>query len=87
MKDRYIPAMIMLCAGAVTCILDIYNKVELVTSLKRLLLVMFIFYIIGLIARAIIVKTITMKPKENELQQEESIDTASTDDYLPNETK
>lgn len=80
MKDRYIPAMITLCAGAFTCIIDIYNKVELITSLKRLLLVLFIFYIIGLIVRRIIIKTIAMKPNVQEIQEEESIDTASTDD-------
>jgi flagellar biosynthesis/type III secretory pathway M-ring protein FliF/YscJ len=48
----------MLFAGAITSIINIVNKVEPLTSLKRLLLVLVIFYVIGLIARAIIVRTI-----------------------------
>lgn len=65
MRDRYIPALIMLIAGAITCIFDLYRKAELLPSLKRLLLVLIIFYIIGVIAREIIVKTIESK-KDNE---------------------
>lgn len=54
MKERYIPAFIMLIAGAITSIINIVNQVELVTALKRLLLVIVIFYIIGLIMKAIL---------------------------------
>jgi len=57
------PALIMLIAGAITCIIDIYRKVELLTGLKRLLIVLVIFYIIGLIARKIIVKTMESRQK------------------------
>lgn len=63
MRGRYIPAFVMLIAGAITCILDIYNKTELLTSLKRLFWVLIIFYIIGLIARVIINKVVTYRPK------------------------
>lgn len=62
MRDRYIPALITLIAGAITCIIDIYRKADLLPSLKRLLLVILIFYIIGLIARAIIRKVLEPKP-------------------------
>ena len=57
MRNRYIPAFIMLIAGAITCFFDIYHKADLLTSLKRLFLVLIIFYIIGLIARSIVKKT------------------------------
>ncbi|MDF2542241.1 MAG: hypothetical protein K0S47_1959 [Herbinix sp.] len=75
MKDRYIPAVITLIAGAVVSGLNIINKVEMLAGLKRLLLVLLIFYVIGLIARAIIKKATTKTPpKENkgteELQEE-----------------
>ncbi|HKL79837.1 MAG TPA: hypothetical protein VJ888_05305 [Mobilitalea sp.] len=68
MKQRYIPPLIMLIAGALTCILDIINKVELITSLKRLLIVLIIFYFIGIIAKAIIIKV--TEPKLEGLKEE-----------------
>ena len=66
MRDKFIPAVIMLIAGMVTSIINIVNKVELNTGLKRLLLVMIIFYIIGLIAKAIIMRASKIKPKPEE---------------------
>lgn len=71
MRDRYIPAFVMLIAGAITCILDIYNKTELLTSLKRLFWVLIIFYIIGLIARVIINKVVTYRPKTDNQELDE----------------
>lgn len=71
MKERFIPPLIMLCAGAITCIIDIYNKVEVVASLKRLFFVLIIFYIIGRIARMIILKVYGMKPKEDSIEVED----------------
>jgi len=64
MKERYIPAFIVLIAAAITSIINIVNEVELVTGLKRLLLVILVFYVIGLIFRAIIKKVTTSKLKE-----------------------
>lgn len=61
MRDRFIPAVIMLVAGMVTSIINILNNVKLYTGLKRLLLVMIIFYIIGLIAKAIIMRASNIK--------------------------
>ena len=46
MRDRLIPPLITLIAGAVVCIIDIYHKTELLLSLKRLLIVLIVFYII-----------------------------------------
>lgn len=74
MRDRYIPAIITLIAGAVVSVGNIMNKVELDTGLKRLLIVLLIFYVVGLVARAIIMKTIndvSNKKQENETQEQE----------------
>jgi len=72
MQEKYIPAAIMLIAGTATSIINIMNKIELIMGLKRLLLVLLIFYVIGLIAKAIIVKATTPKLKkvEEEVQDE-----------------
>jgi len=64
MRKRYLPALIMLTAGAITCIVDIYRKAELLPSLERLLAVLVIFYILGLIASNVIDKTLASKPKK-----------------------
>jgi hypothetical protein len=66
MKERYIPAFVMLIAAAITSVINIVNKVEVMAGLKRLLLVIVIFYIIGLIVKAIIKKALTKKPVEPE---------------------
>lgn len=79
MKERYIPALIMLVAGAVTSILDIIHQVELLTSLKRLLLVLILFYIIGLIAKSILKRATTPKEKTKDAEEPNS-EEAVTDD-------
>jgi hypothetical protein len=63
MRSKYIPAVIMLAAGAVTSILNIINKVDRVAGLQRLLVVLIIFYILGMIAKAILLKAIEKKPE------------------------
>lgn len=79
MRDRIIPALVTLIAGAVTCIIDIYRNAKLLPSLKRLLLVLIIFYIIGLIAKAIIKKVFEYKPNiEEEMEVESNGDKGDT---------
>jgi hypothetical protein len=66
MQLKYIPALVTLLAGAITSIINIIHKVELITGLKRLLLVLIIFYFIGLAAKGIIERTILQKPEEKD---------------------
>jgi flagellar biosynthesis/type III secretory pathway M-ring protein FliF/YscJ len=54
LRERFITAFIVLIAGAITSIINIVNKVELVTGLKRLLLVIIVFYFVGLIVKSIV---------------------------------
>lgn len=87
MRERYVPAIIMLTAGAITCILDIYNKVEVLTGLKRLLLVLVIFYILGLTAVAVVrkVKAPMQKPGNNSGSEYDSqTDDKNTDNETDN---
>lgn len=81
MDIRILPALITLIAGAITCIIDIYRRADLLSSLKRLLLVLVIFYILGLIARAIIKKVLKPKlDKDNNKTEDESKDNTNDDD-------
>ncbi len=56
MQNRYIPAFTMLSAGAVVSIFCIIKKVDVLYSLKLLLAMLILFYIVGLIAKKIIGK-------------------------------
>ncbi len=71
MRKKYIPAFITLIAAAITSIINVYNKVDVSTGLRRLLLVIVIFYIVGLIAKAIINKAFSEKPKKEEPEEEQ----------------
>ncbi len=74
MQLRYIPAFIVLLAAAITSIINIVNNVDLLTGLKRLLLAIIIFYIIGLIARVLLNRVTSPKlknQKTEEIQREE----------------
>lgn len=69
MRERYIPAFVVLLAGAITSIINIVNKVELVTGLKRLLLVIIVFYFIGIIVKAVIKAALTKFAKKEEPEE------------------
>ena len=45
MRTRYIPAGVMLIAGAVTCIVSIVQNQDIVKSLITLLVVLILFYV------------------------------------------
>ncbi|NLP34607.1 MAG: hypothetical protein GX359_05345 [Clostridiales bacterium] len=74
MRLKYLPAFIMLTAGAIVSIIDIMHKLPLHVALKRLLLVLIIFYIIGLIAKAIIENTLQDEPQLMQEEDEENSD-------------
>lgn len=72
----------MLTAGAVTCIVSIANNLDKLYSLEILLGVLVVFYIIGLIAKAIISKVLDSVGVPEE-QEDESMET----DGLSEESK
>ncbi len=79
MRERYIPAIVMLLAGAITSVLNIVNRVKAEDGLKTLLLVLLIFYFVGLIIKAVIVRTVINAPKKGEEIQEEEAGGAGED--------
>lgn len=77
MKYRYLPATIMLLAGAITIITCIINQYDTLYSLKLLLLVLIIFWMIGSLARVLLIRIILMEvnedaEKNNEKKQDEA---------------
>lgn len=71
-RERYIPALITLVAAAISSIQGILTKVDAVTGLKRLLIVIIIFYIVGLIVKAFVhwalIKFASKEDTEEELE-------------------
>lgn len=71
MKTKPIPAIVMLLAGFVTCIMSIYNRLNLKTFTKTLLLVLIIFYLFGVIIKIVLDKNFVMaEDKEEEIDPE-----------------
>lgn len=70
MQNRYFAPAIMLIAGAITSICNIYYKIGLSESLKRLLITLVVFYIIGRIVTYVISK-ITKPSKKKKLKEED----------------
>lgn len=56
MRNRYIPAFTMLSAGAIVSIFCIIKKMDVLYSLKLLLAMLIVFYLIGLVAKKVIGK-------------------------------
>ena len=65
MKYRYLPATIMLSAGAITMFICLYNRYETLYSLKLLLAVLVIFLIIGSLSRRALIKISDMGKEDN----------------------
>ncbi|WP_455718183.1 hypothetical protein [Anaerosporobacter sp.] len=72
MRTRYIPSIIMLLAGSITCAFCLIKSYSVVSTLEILLGVLIIFYIIGLIARNLINRIIA-----TDLEQPEDMDVAT----------
>jgi len=62
MKTKPIPAIVMLSAGFVTCIIAIYTHMELMAFL----LVLIVFYILGGIVKIILDKNFAQMKEEEE---------------------
>lgn len=69
MKTKPIPAIVMLIAGFVTCVIAIYTHMELNSFTKTLLSVLIIFYIFGTVIKVILDRN--FKEMEEEASEEE----------------
>lgn len=74
-KNKNIPAIIMLLAGAIAVICSIVNQFTFLNTLKVTLVVLLIFYIVGLLAGKFIIKI-------NEKAMEEYINSQKEEEAL-----
>ena len=83
MKYRYLPATVMLSAGAITMFICLYNRYEALYTLKVLLAVLIIFLIIGSLTRKALIKIVDMSKKadgENKAISDVSDENTENDD-------
>lgn len=96
MKTKPIPAIIMLSAGFITCIIAIYTHMELMAFTKSLLLVLVIFYILGVVVKMILDKNFAQmneepeeatdtEEKPEETEEESSEEESSEEESAPEE--
>lgn len=72
MNSNLIPAIITLIAGAIMSIINLVQRVDTKTGLTKLLIVLIVSYIIGIIAKGIVVKIVSVKPEDDNLSEETS---------------
>lgn len=72
MRTYYIPALIMLSAGAVDCALAIRNHLSLGEMLRELLIVLIVFYFVGGVVKFIIDRAIPPIEEEEENGEEQA---------------
>lgn len=66
MKTNYLPAIIMLCAGFVDCLMAIKNHLSLQEFTIELLSVLVIFYVVGIIIKIVLDRSFqVMEEEEN----------------------
>lgn len=82
MKTKPIPAIVMLTAGFITCMLGIFQKMEFLPFAKMLLIVMVCFYLLGSIIAYILKKNFT--EMEEKKEAEEADEEASEEDNTEN---
>ncbi len=82
MKTKQIPAIIMLIAGFITCIVGIFKQFEAGRFLEILLLVLVIFYSLGCIVKLILDKNFREmeEPADEEQSEEENEEEKVTED-------
>lgn len=77
MDLRYIPSLIMLVAGAITCIMAIVRGWDVTYSLVVLLVVLVVFWLLGIVAQKFIIAIIegnaVKKKKKDNVQEPEGM--------------
>ena len=73
MKRQYIPLILMLVAGAVTCIINLIQNKSILGQLTSMLIVLVVFYIFGSVLKGTLdsfERQNAEKAKEQELEAE-----------------
>lgn len=88
MKTNYVPAIVMLLAGAVYCLFGIRAGVPLMDFTVQLLIVLLIFYVLGVIVRLVLDKFMgDIGVKTDTEENTESTEDAPAEDKVEEKVK
>lgn len=87
MKTNAVPAVIMLTAGFIDCILSLYEHVSMFVFTKRLLIVLVIFYVLGCIVKIVLDCNFKEMEETEETEEKELEDTLAEEDILAEEVQ
>jgi divalent metal cation (Fe/Co/Zn/Cd) transporter len=69
-RIKYIPSIVTLLAGFIACIVTILSQYEIIDALVTILVVVVIFYMVGLIIRALFNKFLVIKEEKTQATEE-----------------
>jgi hypothetical protein len=90
MKTNHIPAIIMLSAGFIVCICNIRKSVSLFEFTRQLLIVLVVFWIIGLVVKAVLDKGMAAmadKKEEDTIEEGEEVTSENVENIDSSEIK
>lgn len=79
MKTNYVPAIVMLLAGAVYCLCGLMSGTPLFEFTVQLLIVLLVFYVLGGIIRIVLDKFMGEVEKKEEVQSVEETSQEETE--------
>ena len=79
MKTNSVPAIIMLVAGLIDSILSIYYRLPFLRFMEQLLIVLIIFYVIGIIVKIVLDRNFKDMDDEEKNEEDEPEDAAQTE--------
>ena len=68
---RFIPILMVLIASIITLLVSLFNDFEIIFSLKILVIVIILFYIIGNIVKLLVNKILTMEMEVTDSSMQE----------------
>lgn len=74
MKTRPIPAVIMMLAGFITCLMAIFNRMDTMQFLQILLGVLIGFYILGCMIKLVLDKGFSIMEKAKDIEADPSVE-------------
>ncbi len=85
MKTNYVPAIVMLLAGLIDCIIAIQNHMLFQEFLIQLIIVLIVFLIIGQVIRMILNHYVIIEEVKDENEEEQLEDVAAEAESLDGE--
>ena len=87
MKTKHVPAIVMLTAGLIVCVISIAQHMEFGEFVTTLFLVLICFYILGCVAKVILDKNFPEETDEAEGTEEENEQDKEAEDTDKTEKK